>query len=114
MPHHHHITRVGATARPEPYACIAYVGGGDAANGTEWRLSQAEAVDYIESGRGRLWLRCEGRSRWVVVARLNRWHKYLKTQDDEDMPWSLLGLAAEPPIAGTERRSRRTLRYFST
>ena len=94
MPYHHRITFVGATARPEPYACIAYVGGGDPLAGTAWRFSQDEAIDYIESGRGRLWLRAGGRSRWVVVARLRRRHKYLKTIDDEEMPWSLLGLAS--------------------
>lgn len=60
--------------------------------GTEWKLSQAEAIHCIETGRWRFSVLAGERLLDVVIAHTVTGHKYLKTEIDIEQPDHLLAL----------------------
>ncbi len=79
--------------RFNPHERITHVGG---FTDRQWKLTQQEAIDYIERGEWGFWVSVSGRSVWVVVA-VSRWgHKYLKTEDDGEDQNNLLSLPECP------------------
>ncbi len=61
-----------------------------------WKITQQEAIDFIERDEWGFWVSVGGKSVWVVVG-ISRWgHKYLKTQDDGEEQNNLLSLPECP------------------
>lgn len=77
--------------RPNPHERITHVGG---TSGGGWRITQQEAIRYIERNEWRFWVKPAGatKSVWVVVAVSRYGHKYLKTENDGEHPNNLLSL----------------------
>jgi hypothetical protein len=70
--------------------------GGTNANGTRWKLAEADAIAGIKAGRWTFYVeRPAGHRVWVVIAtRLGR--EYLKTEADGEQPDNLLDLPECP------------------
>ena len=80
--------------RYNPYERITHVGGYVT---KPWKLTTAEAIEYIESGEWEFYVeRPIGDPVWVVVAVSRFGNKYLKTDADGDEPNNLLSLPECP------------------
>ena len=64
-------------------------------NGEKWKISEAQAIAYIENGTYRFWTAGGGTSTWVVIATRNG-RKYLKTEADTTTKDNLLSLPECP------------------
>jgi Protein of unknown function (DUF3892) len=67
--------------------------GGVNPDGAHWRISEAEAIEAIETGRWSFSVPAEGRDMDVVVALSKYGNKYLKGAADQLQPVSLLALS---------------------
>ena len=76
----HQITCVNKRDRANPHERITHIGG--VASGQRWRLTLAEAIARMESGKWSFYVHREGLTVQVVVAISQYGHKYLKTQAD--------------------------------
>ena len=77
--------------RDNPHERILAIGGVND-NGSNWRLSQQDAVAGIESGKYSFHVTVNGKTVKVIVA-TSRWgNKYIKTEADGDQPNNLLSL----------------------
>jgi len=75
--------------RYNPYEAITHVGG----YGTSpWKITQREAINYIDSGEWRFYVSVGGKTVWVVVAISPHGNKYIKTEADNREPNNLLSL----------------------
>ena len=83
------ITCIRKTNRTEPHDRIQGVGG------TNWYITEAEAIAYIENGTYKFYVSVGGKSVWVVIAKRLE-HKYLKTEADGVQPDNLLSLPECP------------------
>jgi hypothetical protein len=81
--------------RPNPHEHITHVGGYEA---SQWKLTQQEAIDYIERGEWKFWVKPPGftSSVWVIVAVSRYGYKYLKTAADGENENNLLSLPECP------------------
>lgn len=79
--------------RMNPHERIQNVGGFD--NGKPWKISEATAIDGIETGKWKFYVSVGTHSVWVVIANHNG-RKYLKTQADGYAPDNLLRLPECP------------------
>lgn len=70
---------------------IRYIGGVNP-DGAHWKISVAEAIDAIETGRWNFYIALGGREFAVVVAISKYGSKYIKGIDDNLHPTSLLTL----------------------
>lgn len=78
--------------RLDPHERITHVGG----YGTsQWKISTAQAIQYIERGEWTFYVSRGGRTVNVVIATRNG-RKYLKTADDGFTPDNLLSLPECP------------------
>lgn len=83
--------------RPNPHERITHVGG---AADKQWKITQQRAIELIESGEWRFWVKPRnGDSVWVEVATSRYGHKYLKTQNDGEEQNNLLSLPECPSLA---------------
>lgn len=76
--------------RLNPYERITRVGGDN------WKITQRDAIQYIETGEWRFFVEVNRNSVWVIVAVSQYGNKYLKTENDEDQPNNLLSLPECP------------------
>jgi hypothetical protein len=86
------IKCINKTDRYNTHERISNVGGG----APPWKLTQQQAIAYIESGEWQFFVSVDGHSVWVIVAKTAAGHKYLKTQNDGEQPNNLLSLAECP------------------
>lgn len=90
------ITCVVKTDRPNPHERIQSVGGVNP-DGTRWKLSEDNAIAYIENGTYSFYVeRPFGHTVAVIIARSQWGHKYLKTVADGEHPNNLLSLSTCP------------------
>lgn len=87
----HEIKCVKKTDRYNPHERIRAIGGINS-DGTNWRLSQEDAIKGIEAGKWNFYVAAHGRVVRVVVAISRFGHKYLKTEADGEQPNNLLSL----------------------
>ena len=87
----HEVKCVNKSNRYDPHEAIKAIGGVNA-NGTNWKLSQEEAIKSIEAGKYQFFVKAGGRIVDVIVAVSRYGNKYLKTTADGDHPNNLLSL----------------------
>lgn len=73
------IKCISKSDRQNPHERITHVGG---YTDKQWKITQEQAVAYIEADEWAFWVSVGGKSVWVVVAKSRFGNKYLKTQDD--------------------------------
>lgn len=80
--------------RPNPHERITHVGG---YADKRWKITQEEAIRYIEDGEWSFWVaRPNAPSVWVVVGVSRFGNKYLKTEADGEDQNNLLSLPECP------------------
>lgn len=90
------ISCVNRTDRQGAHERIQSLGGVNA-DGTRWKLSQAQAIAEIKAFRLSLYVdRPPGHRARVIVARSAAGHEYLKTEADGELPNNLLSLPECP------------------
>jgi Protein of unknown function (DUF3892) len=90
------ITCVVKTDRTNPHERIHSVGGVNS-DGTRWKLSEDNAIAYIEKGTYSFYVERPFGHRVDVIIATSQWgHKYLKTFADGEHPNNLLSLSTCP------------------
>lgn len=85
------IDCINKTDRYNPHERIMYVGGYNPGATTRWKITQQQAITYIENGEHTFFTLVNGRRANVIVARHNG-NKYIKTESDGEHPNNLLSL----------------------
>jgi hypothetical protein len=85
---------INKTDRYDAHDRIKSIGGVNP-DGTAWKLSEPEAINYIEIGKYAFYVHAGGRTVDVIVA-IRSGKKYLKTQADGEQPDNLLSLPECP------------------
>jgi hypothetical protein len=91
MPSSHEVLCIRKSDRLNPHERIVSIGGRND-DGTNWRLSQEEAIHGVESGKWLFYARRGGHVVNVIVSLSRFGNKYLKTQADGEQPDNLLSL----------------------
>ena len=92
------IECVNKADRYNPHKHILNIGGRNA-DGTGWKLSEADAIQGIKDGKWSFYVSVNGRSVPVLIARSSYGNEYLKTADDDYRPDNLLSLPECPRTA---------------
>jgi hypothetical protein len=67
------------------------VGGFNVGASTRWKITQQQAIDYIEKREHTFYTMVSGRRANVIVA-VHNGNKYIKTENDGEQPNNLLSL----------------------
>ena len=62
----------------------------------QWKITQQQAIDLIETKQWRFYVSVAGKSVWVVVATSRYGFKYLRTESDNENTNNLLSLPECP------------------
>ncbi len=87
----HQIKCINKSDRDNPYERITHIGGVNS-NGTNWKLTQKEAIMHIKSGKYEFFVQVNGKAVDVIVAESRYGNEYIKTKADGDEPNNLLSL----------------------
>lgn len=85
------IDCINKTDRYSPHERIQYVGGFNVGATTRWRITQQQAIDYIEGREHTFYTMVNDRRANVIVA-VHNGNKYIKTENDGEQPNNLLSL----------------------
>lgn len=85
MPQSLQVRCVTKPDRYNPHERISHIGGDG------WKITQREAITYIEAGQYAFYVSVGGHISYVIVA-LHNGNKYIKTTADGDQPNNLLSL----------------------
>jgi hypothetical protein len=88
----HCVNKTGRTSADDR---IHHVGGLNA-DGSQWRLTEEQAIAGTKQGRWRFWTDRRGEKAWVMIAKNGEGREYLKTEMDGVHPDSLLALRECP------------------
>lgn len=88
------VTCISKNDRYSPHGRIESIGGTNP-DGTHWRLSLAEAIADIETGRRSFYVEAGGQRVRVIIS-VHEARKYLKTEADGYSPDNLLSLPECP------------------
>lgn len=88
------IQCINKTDRQSPHERIRNIGGINP-DGSRWRLSLNDAIQYIKNGTYSFFVSVNGNSVNVIIAR-HTGYEYLKTENDGDQPNNLLSLPECP------------------
>lgn len=91
----HQVLCVNKIDRPNPHERILYIGGTNL-DGSRWKISQQDAITYIENGKYSFYVHAGGRTVDVIVAVSRFGNKYVKTVADGEQPDNLLSLPECP------------------
>jgi hypothetical protein len=83
---------INKSDRFNPHERILNIGGVNN-DGTRWKISQQDAINYIEAGKFAFFVMVNGLKVNVVIAKSAKGNKYLKTEADGELPNNLLSLA---------------------
>lgn len=86
---------INKTPRDDPHDRIRNIGGANP-NGNRWKLTEAEAIAGIESGKWSFYVERPQGDRVDVIVASRLGVKYLKTTADGDQPNNLLSLPECP------------------
>ena len=86
----HQVSCINKTNRNDPHERIHSIGG-KYPDGRRWRVSQSDAIRFIEGRSHSFFTLVNGRRANVIVAAHNG-HKYIKTENDGVHPNNLLAL----------------------
>ena len=88
------IKCINKSDRENPWERITHVGG---FTDKQWKITQSEAIQFIESGEWEFWVKPPtADSVWVVVSTSRFGNKYIKTSADGEHPNNLLSLPECP------------------
>ena len=87
----HEVKCINKTDRYNAHERIRAIGGINP-NGTNWKLTQEQAIQGIEAGKWNFYVAMRGHIVKVVVAVSRFGNKYLKTEADGEQPNNLLSL----------------------
>ncbi len=82
---------INKSDRDNPYERIEAIGGVNS-DGKNWKLTQQEAIQSIETGKYSFYVQMGGKPVGVIVAKSRYGNKYIKTEADGDEPNNLLSL----------------------
>lgn len=87
----HRVHCINKQDRNNQYERITHIGGQND-NGTNWKITQQDAINYIENGKYSFYVLKGGAKVNVIVSRSRFGNKYIKTEADYDEPNNLLEL----------------------
>ncbi len=77
--------------RQNPYERITHIGGVNP-SGSNWKLTQKQAISDIKSGKYEFYVEVKGDKVNVIVSKSKYGNEYIKTVADGDEPNNLLSL----------------------
>ncbi len=89
------IKCINKSDRTNAHERILNVGGLNA-DGSRWKITQVQAIEYIENGTFSFYVNRGGSLVDVIVAKSQYGHKYIKTTADGEQPNNLLSLPECP------------------
>lgn len=85
------VTCIHKSNRTSPHERITHIGGVNS-SGVKWKLTQEEAIKYIEQKTREFYVTKNGKTATLIVSVSSLGNKYLKTTNDSTLVDNLLSL----------------------